>query len=432
VSVPVAGARPVTTAPVVWWRVLSWQMYDFADTIYSMNIYTYYFGIYIAFAFGKNSADFGWALTAANLGVALSAPILGAMSDVNQQRLPFLRFFAVATAVLTAVIGLSGSYWLTVTAFVLSYFCYAAASGFYQALLPGLANELNVSKVSGIGVALGYIGAIVGLGSTMLYVSGEADYHKVFLPSAVMFLLFAIPCLTVVPDFTPVARKVKFDVAASYRRVADTIRNARRYPGLFPFLVADFLYENAVSAVIGFMTVYAKVVVGFGEGDLVAFFIFSTVFAVLFSFVYGPVTDRIGPKPAVLIMLAIWLVVFPLVTFAQTPLHFRFIGPIVGIGLGATWISSRTYLISLAPVERSAEFFGLFALSGKSAGVVGTLVWTLVLNALIPSHGEVYALKAAVWAMWGFIVIGILTVIRLPNVRPTRANMLQRGQSVSM
>lgn len=427
-TAPVAGAGAHTPS-VAWWRVLSWQMYDFADTIYSMNVYTYYFSIYIAFAFSKDSASFGWALTAANLAVALTAPLLGAMSDASQRRLPFLRFFAIAAVVLTAVIGFSSSYVLAVSAFVLSFFCYSSAAAFYQALLPGLANETNVSQVSGIGVALGYLGAIVGLGSTLLFVNGEADYHKVFLPSALLFFVFAIPCLTLVPDFAPPTRPVRFDLRGAYRRVAQTIGNARQYPGLFRFLVADFLYENAVAAVIGFMTVYAKTVVGFGEADLIAFFLFSTCFAVGFSLFYGPVTDRIGPKPAVLIMLSIWLVTFPLVTFAQTPVHFRFIGPMVGIGLGATWISSRTYLISLAPVQKSAEFFGLYSLSGKSAGVVGIFVWTLVLEALMPQFGEIFALKAAIWAMWCFTLIGLVMVLGLPNVRPSKSNMLERGFS---
>lgn len=418
--------KPVSRVP--GWRIFSWQLYDFADTIYSMNIYTMYFGLFLASAFGRSATDFGWALTIANLIVAITSPLLGAMSDASQRRLPFLRFFAVATAISTAMIALAPSLTMAVVLFVISYICYSSAWNFYQALLPGLCNETNVSKVSGNGIALGYMGSIFGIGAMMLLVKGPEQYHLVFPVSAALFLLFALPGLTVVPDFAPPTRKVSFDVGAAYRRMVDTITHARRYPGLFRFLIADFIYENAINAVIGFMAIYATKVVGFADGDLQIFFIFSTAFAVIFGFIFGPIVDRIGPKRAVLITLAIWLVVFPLVTLATTPAHLRLIGPFAGIGLAAVWISSRTYLIALAPVGKSGEFFGLYALSGKAAGVLGVGVWTLVLWLLTDRLGEVFALRSAVWVMWLFIIVGIWLVRTLPDVRPTKANILDRSQ----
>ena len=414
---------------VAWWRVLAWQFYDFADTIYSMNVTSLYFGLFLAFAFNKNSTEFGWALTLSNLVVALISPLLGAMSDVSQRRLPFLRFFAIGTAITTVMIGFSHSYIWAVVWYTISYVCYNTAGNFYQALLPGLANEQNISRVSGIGVALGYVGSIFGVVAMMFVVTGESTYHLAFPWSAGLFLLFAIPCLTVVPDFAPPSRKVSFDLVGAYRRVADTLTHARQYPGLFRFLVADFLYENAVAAVIGFMAVYATKVVGLPDSDLKIFLIFSTVFAVIVGFIFGRVVDRIGPRPSVLATLVVWLVTLPLVTFASTPGQLLMVGPLVGIGLAMVWISSRTYLVALAPVEKSGEFFGLYSLSGKSAGVVGLLVWTLVLQFMTPKVGEIAALKSAVWAMWVFIIIGLVLVLGLPAVRPSKANILDRNKA---
>ncbi len=420
-------SQPSTAAPkVAWWRILSWQMYDFADTIYSMNVYTFYIGLFLTFAFKKDARDLGVALTVANLVVAVTSPLLGALSDLSQRRLPFLRFFAVGTLVTTAAIGFVPSYVGVVALFVLSYVFYSSAGNFYQALLPGLCDETNVSRVSGNGVALGYVGSIFGVVSMMLLIGGPEQYYLVFPYSAVLFFIFALPCLLWVPDFAPASKPVKLDIAAAYRRVSETLAHARQYPGLFRFLIADFIYENAVSAVIGFMAVYANKVVGFSDADLQQFFIFSTAFAVAFGFWFGPRVDKWGPKRSVLIMLAMWIVVFPVVTFASTPLHLRLVGPFAGMGMAAVWIASRTYLVALSPVAKSGEFFGLYSLSGKSAGVLGQFVWTAVLFLLTDRIGEVGALKAAVWVMWVFIIIGIFMVWKLPDVRPTKENILAR------
>ncbi|MFZ5814077.1 MAG: MFS transporter [Bacillota bacterium] len=421
---------PSTNVPkVAWWRVLSWQMYDFADTIYSMNVYTFYFGLFLFSAYGKNATDFGWALTVANLVVAITSPLLGAMSDASQRRLPFLRLFAVLTAISTALIAFAPSYIMAVLLFVLSYFFYQTAWNFYQALLPGLCNEENVSRVSGTAIGLGYVGSIFGVVSMMVLIGGEEQYPLVFLYSATLYMLFAIPALTVVPDFAPPTEKLQLDLGKAYQRVYETITHARRFPGLFRFLVADFVYENAIAAAIGFMTVYAKAVAGFTDENIQVFFIFSTLFAVVTGFALGPVVDRVGPKRSVIGTLLLWMAILPMVAMATKPVHFNFIGPLVGIGLAAVWTSSRTYLVALAPVEKSGEFFGLYALSGKSASVLGTAVWTLVLVLLTDRVGENLALRSAVWVMLLFIIVGFLMVRTLPDVRPTRANILDRSKT---
>lgn len=407
--------------------ILSWQLYDFADTIYSMNVYTRYFGLFLAAHFAQGATAFGWALTGANLLVALSSPLLGALSDASQRRLPFLRAFVLLTAGSTAIIGLAPNYIGAILLFTLSYIGYQSASTFYQALLPGITTPQNLSRVSGGGVAVGYIGTIAGVAATSLFIHSEADYELAFPVSAVLYLLAALPCLLWVPDFAPATERLRLDLRVAYHRTMETFRNARSYPGLFGFLVTDFLYENAVAASTSFMAIYATKVIGFGEADLSLFVIFSTVFAVIWSFIYGPIVDRIGPKRGTLIALCFWLVAMPAVVLSRTPEQLRLVGPLVGVALASVWIGSRSYLVALAPVQKSGEFFGLYSLSGKSAGVLGTGVWTLVLWLLTERIGEALAMKAAVWVMWSFIVIGIIGVLRLPDRRPTAANVLERG-----
>lgn len=424
-----SGSRPGAGSPIAWWRILSWQMYDFADTIYSMNVTSFYFAFFIGAFFAKDSTDYGWTLFVANLLVAVTSPLLGAMSDVSRRRLPFLRIFAVLTAVSTALIGISPSYGWAVLFFTISLVAYNTAGNFYQALLPGLATPETISRVSGIGVGLGYVGSIFGLGSMLLLIHGESQYPLAFYITALLYFVIALPCLTVVPDFAPATVKARFDVVGAYKRVANTLTHARQYPGLFRFLIADFVYENAVAAVIFFMATFAKAVTKMSDSGVQLLLIGATVFAVIMGMFFGQVVDRIGPRKSVLIMLGIWLVTLPLVSFASTPMQLFPIGALAGIGLAAVWISSRTYLIALAPVEKSGEFFGLYSLSGKSAGVVGILAWNLTVALVKPQFGEVIGLKSAVWVMWLFVVIGLVLVLGLPDVRPTRANVLDRSKA---
>ncbi|MCL5045863.1 MAG: MFS transporter [Actinobacteria bacterium] len=410
-----------------WWEILSWQLYDFSDTIFSMNIVSMYFGLWVAVYYKAPEYMYGVPMAISMLLVAATSPALGAISDTYQKRLPFLRFFSLAAMIFTGLIGVFNNLYAGILFFVLANFAYNSALSFYNALLPGLSNEKNVSLVSGIGVALGYAGAIIGLLMVKPFaVRNGVDYPQgAFMPTAILYFLFALPCLTLVKDFNPAKIPgFKIDLKAAYRRVGSTFKHAEKYPGLIRFLAADFLYENAVDTIIVFMGVYSSKVVGYSQEDLIKFFMFSTAFAVLGSFIYGPLTDRIGPKTSVFIMLSLWLVVMGAALLSSTKAAFNFIGPLAGVSLGATWISSRTYLVALSPVEKSAEFFGLYSLSGKSASSIGPLVWSAVVFLAAPL-GEVAAQKAAVVSLMVFIVVAMILVAGVPNVRPSKENVLQ-------
>ncbi len=412
---------------VRWWQILSWQLYDFADTIYSMNVTSRYFGPWMIAAFGSSELVFNLLMALGNLVVAVVSPLFGALSDAQGRRLPYLRFFAIVCALATALIGFSPSLPWAAVLFLISYVAYSAAgNNFYQALLPGLSTPANVSRISGIGVALGYLGAAVGLYAVKPFVPAEAAMGgKSFLPTAVLFFLFAIPCLGWVPDITDSVQRVRLDLGAGYRRVAATFAAARQHRHLFRFLVADFLYENAVAGVIFNMTVYLQRVAGFSGGEVDAVLASSILVAVVFAAGYGWLTDRIGPKSAVLGMLTIWCLVFPLLMFTRDKSVFYYIiGPLAGMGLGSTWVSSRTFLVALAPVERSGEFFGLYSLSGKSAGVAGLGAWALVLWLTQDRLGPVAAQQAAAGCMLLFVLAGAALILPLPDVRPTRANCI--------
>lgn len=426
-----AGGQPAaipTGRRVRWWQIFSWQLYDFADTIYSMNVTSLYFGRWIIRAFGATDLHYTLLSALANLAVAVTSPLFGAISDAQGRRLPYLRTFALLCAAATALLGWAPSLAWAGALFALSYVAYTVAgNNFYQALLPGISTPENVSRVSGIGVALGYAGALVGMYAVQPFVPTDDHMARAFLPTAALYLIFALPCLTLVPDITDSRQPARLDLAAGYRRLAATFREARRHRHLFRFLVADFLYENAVAAVIAQMAVYTEIVAGMDSGAIRLLLGVSIAVAVPFACLYGWITDRTGPRPALLGMLAIWCATFALVLAAREPGHFFAVGPLAGMGLGATWVASRTMLVALAPVEKSGEFFGLYSLSGKSASVAGLAVWYLVGALTRPYLGQAGSLRAAAGSMLAFVALGALLCLGLPRCRPTPANCICAG-----
>src|SRR5918998_843257 len=76
----------------------SWALYDFANTIFSLNIISVYFPQFIVRDRGLNDAVYAYPMSVALLVVALIMPALGAFSDrKGGRRMPWL----VATTLLT-------------------------------------------------------------------------------------------------------------------------------------------------------------------------------------------------------------------------------------------------------------------------------------------------------------------------------------------
>src|SRR3954471_18771379 len=76
--------RPVVRAPVL--ERLSWALYDFANTIFSMNVATLYFAVWLVSDLGVSNTTDAVANAIASVLVVISIPFLGALSDGRRKR----------------------------------------------------------------------------------------------------------------------------------------------------------------------------------------------------------------------------------------------------------------------------------------------------------------------------------------------------------
>ena len=375
--------------------VLSWSLYDFANTIFSMNIATMYFAQWVIVDLKQEDIWYSLSYAISMLLVAAVMPVLGTMSDDYGRKKPFLFYFTLGCVVTTFLMGIisqlnlapSTIVVLALILFAVAHFFYEGGLVFYNALLPQVSIPTNIGKVSGIGVALGYLGAIVGLFLVKPFVEGSFfgcaipeiignGRNKSFIPTAVFFLLFSLPIFLFVKE-TMISKvdRVGLNIKSSFIKVWDGLRNTKKYPGVLRFLIADYFFEDAIATVIIFMAVYTQLVMNMGDQTKIWFFIVSTTFAVIGSFLCGLVCDKIGPKKTLVIVVLGWVICLGAIIFITSQVAFWIIGPFVGIFLGSTWTASRPLLTTLVPKESLGQFFGLYALSGRAAAFVGPIVW---------------------------------------------------------
>src|SRR5665647_633430 len=94
-AVPEAGDTAVETAPLR--ERLSWAMYDFSNTIFSMNIGTLFLAAWIVSDMGVSITRFTIAKSLVSALVIVSIPIFGAISDTTRRHKPWVLWFTIAS-----------------------------------------------------------------------------------------------------------------------------------------------------------------------------------------------------------------------------------------------------------------------------------------------------------------------------------------------
>ncbi len=434
------------------WRkdVIGWSLYDLANTIYSMNILSLYLKRYIVEDLGRDDRWFDIPYSISMLLAAVVLPALGAMSDHSAKKKIFVFLFTLTCC---SAVGLMAAVppsmiLIVILLFIIANFSYEAGQPFYNALLYSVADSTRARYVSGIGVAFGYIGSVLGMILVLPFVTGAIfgldvpfvdGVGKVgaFVPTAVIFLLLSLPLVFwvhEVPRVKPKAAGWKL----AYTEVWNGLRRTKQYPGVLRFLISDYFFEDAVVTVIINIGLYCSLVLGLPDNQITLFLIVSTLSAVVGSFLLGWVSQFVSLKRLLAGVVWGWIVALIAFVLTDTMAVIWILGSLVGVLLGGLWTTSRPLLGELVPKAELGRFYGLFSLSGRTAAVIGPLIWTTVVYLFHADRtvgryfGEAFGLSAdtavklpykmAVLSLVVMMAVGLYLFRRVPDTQQRASN----------
>jgi UMF1 family MFS transporter len=407
----VADARELLTRPIV-----AWALYDFGNTIFSYAVVTAYFNDWIIDQRGAPDWYVGAMDFVVAVALVLTLPLGGALADRYGRRKPFLVGFTLVCVTATAALGGVDKTLLAFSLGGVAIFGFQSALVHYDPLLVDIAPERLRGRVSGVGGGIGYAGALVAVGVLGLVVPDD-DNQRAFLPTAAMFLLFALPCFLLVRERARARRgpeRIFETASAAVGQLRTTYRHAREYRDVGRFLVARFLYADAVQTIIVFMVVYARRVGHVHGAAKTALLALSIVFAVVGALAAGAAVERVGPKRVLVTVLSLLVVTMVVTAGLGGRTILWLTGPIVGVALGTLAASDRIFLLRLAPAPFRGEFFGFAALVSKLSSGLGPLVlWGGVIWLLSDASdlaGKPTASRVAVVVLAGACLAGVLTL----------------------
>ncbi len=402
--------------------IIAWTLYDFANSAFSAIVYATVFPAYYANTVVGNAdgrGDFWWGLivSISMAVVALTSPFLGGIGDHAGVRKPFfvgLTLLSVGATALLATVLPGMVLWGFALA-VIGIVAFEAAFVQYNSYLPRIAPAGQLGRVSAAGFAVGYAGSVAAFLAAWPFAAAQA-YWGCFLTAAALFGLFSIPAFVILPADLRRTMGLGEAVVHGWHTTLATLREIVTSPArraMRRFLLAYLVFEDGVNTVIAFAGVFAAKTLGFAMTEIIALFMVIQITALAGSALWARPTDRRGPKFVVSAMLIQWTVVTVAAYFVETPWHFWVVSVLAGTGLGAIQAASRTFMATLIPPEREAEFFGFYALVGKSGAILGPLVFGLVSAALGGNQ------RIAIVTVGLFFVAGLFLLQRVPAGGPT-------------
>lgn len=397
---------------------LAWGLYDLANQFFALNVVSLYFVRWLTLEKGVPEIFYSLSFGISTFLVAVLAPILGAVSDITARRRPFLVYLTLLSIIFTMLLGATKSVFLGLLFFAIANYGCQAAIVFYNAMMVDIAPANKVGLISGVGRMLGYSGAILALYLIKPIVL-KNGYQATFVPTGLLFLIFSLPCMIFIKDARPKGKinlmyfLKKDRLIGSLKTLKETIFGAYKSGGLPDFLKAAFFGLCAVNIVILFMSVYATAVFGLNEAQIINLVAFSTFFAIGGSIFSGFISDYIGYKRCLCAVFILWGACFWLGAFVKNPSLYWFVGALVGIALGSTWVVARALVTRLIPDEKIGELFGVFNLIGYLSGVAGSIFWGVILLFLSPLGESGY--RIALLSLIPFMVLSLIFLLRIPE-----------------
>ncbi|BBZ13943.1 MFS transporter [Mycobacterium branderi] len=370
--------------------LLAWALWDCGATGLNALVITFVFPVYLTASVGAGgdtspTSWLGRAMTVAGIIVALCAPMTGSWITDPRRRRHVLTALTVTVVVLTATMSLirdnpryllPGLVLLAATAA-----CGDLASVPYNATLRLISTPETSGRISGFGLASGYVGSvalllavyvgfIAGGGSTAgalgISTADGLNVRMAMLLTAAWFLFFALPLLIWAPK-PPAMPGRPAAMGAARQLWADLVAEWRRDRNVVYYLLASAVFRDGLSGVFAFGAVLGVNVYRISAANVLLFGVMACTVAAVGAVLGGLLDQRIGSKAVILGSLGSMIAVGLTLLTLSGPLAFWVCGLLLCLFIGPTQSSARALLLQMTADGKEGLAFGLYTTTGRAA-----------------------------------------------------------------
>ncbi|MBQ5812652.1 MAG: MFS transporter, partial [Clostridia bacterium] len=339
----------------------SWILYDVGNSAFTLLIATImpiYFN-YLAESGGLTSVEYlaywGYAASISTLCVAFIGPVFGTLADTKGFKKPIFLTALTVGSIGCLALGFAKQWLIFLIIFVIAKVGYSSANVFYDAMLPDITTPDRVDSVSSNGYAWGYIGSCVPfvlclvlvLGAGSIGLTMETAMMISFIIIAAWWVGMTMPLMKVYEQKNYIERP-EHVFAASWGRIGNTLKSARKNKKIFIFLLAFFFYIDGVYTVIDMATAYGSAL-GLDSTGLLLALLVTQVVAFPFAILFGRLAKKYKAESIITCCIIAYFCIAVYAMFLDNQTQFWILAVCVGMFQGGIQALSRSYFTKIIP-----------------------------------------------------------------------------------
>ena len=374
-------------------EIKSWIAYDAGNSAFATTVIAAFFPLFFSSYWAGNIDEitsakyFTAGLTIMNLVILIGMPIIGAITDVKNLTKTFFSVFSFLGALLVISFAfVSENEWLfALILYGIALFCFSAAIVLYDKILIYISSSHNISKVSGFGYSVGYLGggtlfvinAFMVMNPSFFGLENSAAAIKLsFVTVGIWWIIFTLPLF--INYEQPKIQEGK--IIDAFKQIYKTFIDITNQKNIVLFLIAFFLYIDGVHTVISLAAIFANGI-GIGQESIILALILVQFVAAPATFIWSYVSTRYGDKMVIYMSILIYIGVIFYSMGLDNAYEFYFMAGSIGSVQGGIQASSRSLFAKIIPEDKSGEFFGFYNTFGRAGSVIGPLLVNVFLVA---------------------------------------------------
>ena len=410
--------------------VLSWCLYDWANTAFSTVIITFVFGVYFAREIVGDevagAAQWSFAIGISGFFIAVLAPLLGAVADHSGRRKSWVFWLSMLCIVPCALLWFAtpqsdaSHIFMVLTLIVVANIGLELSQVFYNAMLPHIAGKDHIGRVSGWAWGLGYLGGLSALAVTLFGFIGlgemppllpipKDNFEHIRLTGpfiALWFFVFMMPLFLFTKDVKVTKLPALKALEKGLYQLAQSVRQVKQYKNLVTFLISSAIYRDGLVTLFAIGGVYAAGQFGMSFTEILIFAIGLNVTAGIGAFGFAFMDDFVGSKKTIIISLLGLIVIGGMIVLIEDKMDFLILSLGLGIFMGPVQAASRTMISKLSPPDMVTQTYGLYAFTGKSISFLGPIAF----GAMTTMFGTQQAGMVSIIAFW---IIGLIVLLKV-------------------
>ena len=415
--------QPVPPGKTKRRQIFAWMLYDCASSAFATTVLAGFFPVFFKkyWAGGmevtRSSAILGAAHSIATFVVLGIALLLGAYADRIAGRKKLLLVMCLGGSLSTCALAFvnQGNHILAIIVFIAAVTGFFGGNIFYDALLPVVVPRQKQDIVSAGAFGLGYLGGgILFLVNVTMYLkpgfwglSDPASAVKVsFFTVGLWWILFTVPLmLTIKEDRQPAGKRPPGLLWDSIRDTFSTFRQIRRHRNILLFLLAFWLYNDAIGTVIKMAIAYGSDV-GIEQSDMIKALLLVQFIGFPAAWIYGKITVKAGRRRMLLLSIGAYMFVVLYGAFMKSSGDFYLLAVVVALFQGGIQAISRSMYAGMIPSGQSAKFFGLYNVGAHFSTMLGPALVGLTGHALKNPRAGLLVLEV-------FLVLGAIVLMKV-------------------